>query len=166
MMIGSKGAEEILELTDPQQRRFNRGATGCGVEISGGSAHERRKVIDNRFSDPIAVVNAKNAETADDVIDQAIHKVWDGPPDNKALLARPHLARSLIETDSNLAILGFDILPSDEQTALAQRVKATAERINTDDIMIGYTCTHPETIIKAEPDLRMQVQTFEIPTED
>ena len=166
MMIGSKGAKEILELTDLEQRRFKQGATECGVEISGGSTHERRKVIDNRFPDPIAVVNAKNTETADDVIDQAIHKAWDGPPDNKALLARQHLARSLIETDSNLAILGFDILPSEEQTTLAQRVKAIAERINTDDIMIGYTCTHPETIIKAEPDLQLQVQTFEIPAED
>jgi len=166
MMIGSKRAEEILALTDPQQRRFNRGATGGGVEISGGSIQERRKVIDNRFPDPIAVVNAKNAETADDIIDQAIYQAWNGPPDDKTILARQHLAHSLIETNSNLAILGFDILPSDEQTILAQRIKAAAEQINTDDIMIGYTCTHPETIIKAEPDLQMQVQAFEIPTED
>lgn len=68
----------------------------------------------------------------------------------------------LDDTSVNLVIVAFDAMPDNVQTSVARHVKAFAEGIDGDDITFAFTVEEGGAVVRAEPDLRMRVQRFQV----
>lgn len=153
--------EPVLDLDESDQRRFQHSASEYGVEIHGGTPEVRETALCNQFDTPLATVDCRQADTDDAVIDAAARQLGvDEDKIDRLCMTSHDIARLLEETESNLALLEFDALDFKDQRSVARSMKAVAEGIETNDIMLGYTTSKQEAVVSAEPDLSMRVQSF------
>jgi len=153
--------ESILDLSEHEENTFNNTAKSYGVEINGGTPTERKKALKNHLSTPITIIDARNHDTADDIIKQAIEDI-ENEEQNSIVYGRRNLSSPLVNRDMSLAILEFDSLPMSEQQTLAQNMKGTAETISSDKVMFGYTAENEGTLVTANPDLQMRIKSYTI----
>lgn len=153
-----------LNLDETDQRRFRHGARGYGAEVYGGEPKEREQVLDNQLGEPIVKVDARDIDTADEIAVEALVQLSSDREEieKRRRVGSHEIVRELGKNGSNLAILEFDSLDYEEQKATARMMKAVAETLDDDDVLLGYACEEGGAVVRAEHDLSMRVRSWEI----
>jgi len=156
-----------MYLDEMDSHMFRHGAEGYGVEVYGGTAEQRRAAFEIQFDEPTVFVDARDTSDADSLFTNALTALAgdQAAADGQQRRTGRGLRRELERTESNLVIVGFDSLPSDEQTTVAQRMKGIAEGLRSEAVKLGYMSESGGSVVHAEPDLRMRVKSWEIEPE-
>jgi len=155
--------ETLLGLDKPARRRFQNAASGYGVEICGGTTDQRQTVIAQTFDGQTVHVDGRSIKSLEE-FNQAILTETSSDDATTSATAPPRafdVLRRLRNTGSNLAVVEFDSMPSSVQTDVAQQLKGYAEDLGN-DIRFAYTTAECGAVVRAERDLNMRVQSFEI----
>lgn len=153
-----------LDLDEIEERHFLHGATGYGVEICGGTAEEREATLKKLLEGPFTTVDCRDLETSDDVVETILADVLGINPaeiDDDRHLGTRDAERVLAEAGNSLLLLEFDSLSNDAQTDVARSMKGIAEGRQFDR-ELGYSVAEGGSVVRAEPDLRMRVRSWDI----
>jgi len=152
-----------MRLTDKEKQHLKHRATGYGAEIYGGTAEERKTVLQAEFPDPTITIDARTISSQDEFIAEALSELGMDEEEIERLFIGPiDLRRALDEPESNVIILEFDDLEFETQKSIAQLMKGIAETIKSDTIMFGYTSSEKGSVVRAVPDLTGRVGSFGI----
>ena len=156
-----------LQLDETDEHHFRHGATGYGVELYGGTAQDRIADLRRHFDEPLVTVDCREAETGEDVIDMALREFGvDEDKISRLSMASFDLSKEINQTKQHFAILELDAIRFEEQRSVAQMMKALAEGLNHEDIMLGFTTSQGGQVIRAEPDLSARVRSWQVGPEN
>lgn len=156
-----------LALDEAEERQFHHGATGYGVELYGGTAEDRIAVLREKFKEPLATVDCREADTSEAVIDMALAALGvDEDKINRLSMGSFDLRKTINETEQHFAILELDSLGFKEQRSLARTMKSVAEGVDHDEIMLGFTSSMGGAVVSAEPDLSARIRSWQVGSEN
>lgn len=157
-----------LDLDDTEEHMFRHAASGYGAEVAGGTPDDREDALREYLDDPFLVVDGRDFEDTDAIIDSLVIQSGYCNPDELDDYhitwtdAKRGLERADVET---ILFLEFDSLPSDTQTSIAQLMKGVAEHSDFDGC-IGYSVEDGGSVVKAEFDLASRVRTWDIDADE
>lgn len=164
---GVTSTEEGLQLDETDEHHFRHGATGYGVELYGGTAQDRIAELRRHFDEPLVTVDCRKADTSEDVIDIALREFGvDEDKINRLSMGLFDVRQAINQTKQHFAILELDALRFEEQRSVAQTMKALAEGLDHDDIMLGFTTSQGGQVTRAEPDLSARVRSWQVGPEN
>lgn len=151
-----------LNLDETEEHVFRHVATGYGVEVYGGTPEERKAILEEVFSDPTVVVDARDIASGEALVETALRQmgVEEEEIANIVNIGSIELYRTLSETDHNIIIWEFDTLEEGVQRGVAQMMKGVAEQLSSQEIMIGYTAEEGGAVVHAEFDLSGRVRSY------
>lgn len=135
--------------------RFESSINGYGAIICGGKQNERKNKLVNRFPDDTIIISGEDIHSKNDFISELSAEL------GIEVMTMARIRRHMNETDSSIIILEFDAMSDNIQTDIAQSMKGIAESIVYNG-KIGYTGEKCDCVVRAEPDLSMRVQSFNI----
>jgi len=162
-MMSETPNEEGLQLNEIDERMFRHSATGYGIELYGGVADDRISELQNHFEEPLVTVDCREADTSEDVTDMALRELGvNEEKNNRLTMGFVDLHRKINQTEQHFAILELDSLRFKEQRSVTQMMKSLAEKLDDDNIMLGFTSSMGGTVTSANPDLSMRVQGWQV----
>lgn len=153
----------VLDLDEPGRRLFQQAARGYGVELYGGTPEQRHQVLAAIFDEPTWWVDGRTIDTAPDFYTRVVEASGVSIDETVDTAHSQQFAveSRLEDTGANLIIEAFDAMPGDVQTDVAQSLKGIAEAL-TSNTHFGFTSQDGGAVVRAEPDLRMRVRSYEL----
>lgn len=152
-----------LNLDEGEHQRFEHAASGYGVVITGGTPDDREAALRDNLDGPLVTIDCREMDSMQDIYDAII--LNSGHRDEEHVetysIGPVDASRALTETGSGVLVLEFEELDSDDQTSLAQFFKGVAERRGFEGD-IGYACREPDSVVRAERDLSMRIQSWQL----
>lgn len=142
--------------------RLEHGACGYGVVVHGQTASERKKFLKEQLTEPHVVIKCEEVEDIDEIVDKIITETGFITEPANLHIGPIDARRALSETGTSLIISEFEELDSDTRTSLAQLLKAFAEQVRNEDVMIGYACEKSDSVARAEWDLSGRLYKHEL----
>lgn len=131
--------------------------TGAPLQITGGTADDRRDTVTSEAPDPIVSVDGRNISDYDELADVLLDRV-DG--DEDAYEPWWEIEAYLDQHDGTLFVTNFDALDEETARSTAQQFKALYEQTSA---TIAITSTDDTgALFRANPDLNGRVRTLDI----
>lgn len=151
-----------LNLDELEEMRLNSCLEQFGAVITGGNPEARKEAVLRHMSGPVEVIDCRTVSDADEFW-RRITALHEESLDEH--VDKIDAENALTESGYNILMHEFDSMSGELQTTVARGFKGFTENPEISQ-EFAYTAEAGDAVVRAEPDLRSRVKSWELEESD